>query len=289
MDYVSHLCILICIYAILAQSFNLIFGLGRLLNIAHCSIFAIGAYTTAILATEYQQSVWMCIPASMAFSGFFALIIGAISLRLKNDYFIIGTLAFSSLVASILINFKSLTHGVLGIPAIPRPQIFGLELIQNNHFLLFAFIICLISLSITWFIFKSSMARSLRALADHEIAAKSVAKDKRNVQNSAFIISSIFAGVSGSLISYYIMFIDPNSFGLHEMIFVFTIVIVGKPGSFWGTIVATCFLILLPEPLRFISFPPGILGPIRQLLYSLLLIATLYWKRETLFPLQRSV
>ena len=52
MNYFIHLAILIGIYLILAQSFNLVFGLGRLLNLAHIAAYAIGAYVTALLATE---------------------------------------------------------------------------------------------------------------------------------------------------------------------------------------------------------------------------------------------
>jgi branched-chain amino acid transport system permease protein len=73
------------------------------------------------------------------------------------------------------------------------------------------------------------------------------------------------------------------------MVFVLTIVIVGKPGSFWGVILASVFLVILPEPLRFIEIDSSILGPMRQLLYALILFGIVWWKRKTIFPEQREV
>ena len=91
------------------------------------------------------------------------------------------------------------------------------------------------------------------------------------------------------MFAYYINYIDPSSFSLNEMVFVLSIVIVGKPGSFWGVCLATVFLVLLPEPLRQLEIPSSYLGPMRQLLHSLILFAVLFWKRETLFPKERTV
>ncbi|HQH28800.1 MAG TPA: branched-chain amino acid ABC transporter permease, partial [Oligoflexia bacterium] len=84
MDYLIHLAILVGIYLILAQSFNIVFGLGRMFNLAHIAVYAIGAYTTALLSTNLQMSFWICIPASMIISALFALLIGAISFKLDH-------------------------------------------------------------------------------------------------------------------------------------------------------------------------------------------------------------
>jgi len=288
-EYIIHLSILIGIYLILAQSFNITFGLGSLFNLAHVAVYSIGAYTTALLSTELSQPFWICMPASMIVSGFFALSIGAISLKLSHDYFAIGTLAFSSVVSAVLINWKSLTRGVLGIPGIPRPEIGEIDFYNNANFSILLLIIVFLSLFAMYLIFKSLFARQLQAQAEHPPATEALGVRLTRLKNLAFIISSSFAGLAGSIFAYYINYIDPSSFGLHEMIFVLSITIIGKPGSFWGLVFATVFLVLLPEPLRFIEMSPSILGPMRQLLYAVILFTVVYWKRASLFPVQRSV
>lgn len=289
MNYIIHLAILIGIYLILAQSFNLTFGLGRLFNLAHIAAYAIGAYTTALLATELEQSFWICVPASMVTSAFFALLIGAIAIKLSHDYFAVGTLAFSAIVGALLINWKSLTRGVLGIPNIPRPNFWGIDFYNNINFLILLSIIVFITLFIFYILFNCRFARNLKTQSEDIYATMALGKSVILIRSDAFIISSIFAGLAGSIFAYYLNYIDPSSFMLAEMVFIMSIVVVGKPGSFWGTIGATVFLVLLPEPLRFIDISPSILGPMRQLIHAVLLFSVVYWKRETLFPAKREV
>ena len=288
-DYGIHLAILISLYLILAQSLNLTFGLGQLFNLAHVASYAVGAYTTALLSTECESSFAICVISSVLVCGLFAILLGGIALRLSNDYFAIGTLAFTSLVSALLINWKSLTHGVLGIPGIPRPELFGIDFYQNSNFLVLIFLFAVAVQALLYGVFVSPFGRFLRALAEYDRAAAALGSDTRLVRNSAFFISSSLAGLAGSFFAYYLNYIDPSSFGIGEMVFVLTIVIVGRPGSFWGVIGSTLFLVLLPEPLRFLDISSAYLGPMRQLLHAVILFAVVWWQRDRLFPQRRQV
>jgi len=321
-DYSVHLAILIGIYLILAQSFNLCFGVGQLFNLAHIAVFGIGAYTTAIFSTELEVGFFSCFLASGLLSMLMAIFLGAIAVRLKKDYFAIGTLAFSAIVAALFMNWKGLTRGVLGIPGIPRPEIVSVPLYDNHHFLLLVCVCVLISQAILFILFYNRYGRLLRSQAEFEQAAQCFSQNTGLIRNMAFGITSFFAGIAGSLFSYFMNYIDPTSFALHEMIFVLTIVVVGGPGRFVGVILATFFLILLPEAFRFTgdvepflewlvgvdrgelstvfvlgwigSFftavsQPSVLGPARQLLYALVLFSFVYFRRASLFSNFREV
>ena len=288
-EYAIHLAILASLYIILAQSLNLTLGLGQLFNLAHVASYAVGSYATALLATEMGASFGICLLASMLTSGFFAFALGGIALRLSSDYFAIGTIAFSSLVSALLINWKSLTHGVLGIPGIPRPELLGFDFYQNHNFLGLILIFAIFIQAVFFFLQKSWFGRSLRALAEYEEAAVALGKNSSLLRIIAFFFSSVAAGLAGGFFAYYLNYIDPSSFSLGEMIFVLTIVIVGRPGSFWGVIGAAIFLVLLPEPLRFLDIPSAYLGPVRQLIHAIILFAVIWYKRDNLFPEQRQV
>lgn len=289
MEYLIHLAILVCMYLILAQSFNLSFGLGKLFNLAHVACYAVGAYAAALLSTEQGWGFFSCVLASMFAAGCTSLLVSLIALKLAHDYFAIGSLAFHSIVVALLINWKSVTRGVLGIPGIPRPDFWGIDFYQNSNFLMLIGVAAVLTQLILRLLFYSSYARSLRGQAEHESAALALGKRTGLLRMLSFVIASMFAGLAGAFFAFYINYIDPSSFSLTEMVFVFTIVIVGKPGSFWGVVAATVFLVLLPEPLRFIEMPPSILGPLRQTLYSVILFGVVYWKRFTLFPMQRAI
>ena len=288
-EYAIHLYIMIGMYLILCQGFNLNFGVGRLFNLAHVAVYAIGAYTTAILTVDYNVGFFGCIIGSMCASGLCALLLGAISIRLESDYFAIGTIAFSAIVTAFLVNWKSLTRGVLGIPGIPRPELLGIDFYVNANFLCLVLFLAALVQGFLVILFKNSYARSLRAQAEFQEATRALGKSVNRTRNISFVVASACAGLTGSLFAYYFNYIDPSSFNLNEMIFVLTIVIVGSPGSFRGVLVSTIFLVLLPEPLRFIDVPTSVVGPMRQLLYAGVLFAVVYWKRERLFPVERRV
>ena len=289
MDYFVHLMIMAGIYMILAQSFNLVFGLGGLFNLAHVASYAIGAYAAALLSVDAGISFVFCVVAGAALCGFFALLIGGISARLSQDYFAIGTLAFSSLVSALLINWKSLTRGVLGIPGIPRPALMEVDFYSNRNFLFLVICVLLLAQGALFCLFRGPLSRTLRAQAEYEQAAWALGKNTARARNTGFCLASMFAGLAGALFTYYINYIDPSSFALSEMIFVLAICIVGRPGSFWGCLAAAVFLVLLPEPLRFIEISPGVLGPVRQMLYALIMFVVVYVNRAKLFPAQRTV
>jgi branched-chain amino acid transport system permease protein len=288
-DYVIHLLILVFMYSILAQGLNIAFGLGGMFNLAHVASFAIGAYTTALLSVETEASFLQCILASTLLSGLFAVLLGGISLRLSQDYFAIGTLAFSSVVSSLLINWKSLTRGVLGIPGIPRPQIASFDFYNNATFLVLIGGCAAVWQVIFWILHRGAFGRVLRAQSEFDEATVSLGHDTGLVRNMSFMVSSASAGFAGSFFAYYLNYIDPSSFSLSEMVFVLTIVVVGRPGSLWGVTAATVFLVLLPEPLRFLEIPSAYLGPMRQLLQALILFFVVYVNRRSLFPPQREV
>ena len=288
-QYLIHLLILISLYLILAHGLNITFGLGGMLNLTHIAVFGIGAYATAILSTDYECGPLACFIVSGIVASCCSIALSLISLRLEKDYFAMATLAFAALVSSLLVNWKSLTRGVLGIPGIPRPELFGVPTEENSAFLIFIGISALVVMGFSYAIKYSKLGRQIRAQAESTSIAAASGVNTFKIKTIAFAISSLFAGFAGAWFAYFLGYIDPSSFTLTEMVFVLSIIIVGKPGSFWGITAATFFLLLLPEGLRFVDLDSSILGPGRQLLNAAILYGVLMWNRETLFPYERKV
>src|SRR3989344_90680 len=126
--YILHLLIFICIYAILAMSLNLITGYAGMLNLGHAAFFGIGAYASVLIVMA-GFPFWIGFIAAGAIAAFFGLLLSIPALRLRGDFLAIATLAFGEIIRSILVNWTELTRGPLGIPGIPKPEIFELFLI----------------------------------------------------------------------------------------------------------------------------------------------------------------
>ncbi|NDC38240.1 MAG: branched-chain amino acid ABC transporter permease, partial [Proteobacteria bacterium] len=127
------------------------------------------------------------------------------------------------------------------------------------------------------------------AVGEFPLGAAALGHNGFSLRLVGLAFASAAAGIAGALFSFYISFIDPSSFSLSEMILVLTIVVVGRPGSFWGTIAATIGLILLPEGLRFVEVPAAILGPARQFIYAAVLFFFVWLNRAKLFPEERTI
>jgi branched-chain amino acid transport system permease protein len=275
--YLVHLLILIGIYTILAISLQLSVGFTGLLNLGHIAFYALGAYTSALLAFN-GFPFWFCFLSAGILAMIFGFLLSLPTNKLKGDYLALATMGFSFVVYAVLLNWTSLTRGPLGLPGIPKPKIFGISFSDNLSFLILVAIIALISYLIIKRITISPFGKVLEAIRDNELVVRVLGKNTFKMKSLALMISSFFAGIAGSLYAHYITFIDPSSFTLLQLIPVLSIVIIGGLASLEGTILATIILMLLPEPLRFIGFPSSIVGPARQILYALLLLLILIYK-----------
>jgi branched-chain amino acid transport system permease protein len=275
--YLIHLLILIGIYLILAISLQLSVGFTGLLNLGHIAFYAIGAYTSALLALN-GFPFWFCFLSAGILAMIFGFLLSFPTNKLKGDYLALATMGFSFVVYAVLLNWTSLTRGPLGLPGIPKPKIFGISFSDNLNFLILVVIIALISYLIIKRITLSPFGKVLEAIRDNELVVRVLGKNTFKMKSLALMISSFFAGMAGSLYAHYITFIDPSSFTLLQLIPVLSIVIIGGLASLEGTILATIILVLLPEPLRFIGFPSSIVGPARQILYAFLLLLILIYK-----------
>ncbi len=281
MGYVDHLLILVCIYIILAVSLNLIVGFTGLLNLGHAAFFGIGAYTSALLVLA-GVPFFLAFAASFVVAGVAGLLIGIPCLRLRGDYLAIATLGFGEIIRTLMKQWQSLTRGPLGIPGIPKPELFLVFDTQLKYFV-FAFVVAALVVWLVFLLLHSPFGRVLRAIREDELAAQAFGKNVVKYKLLALMLGAGFAGIAGSLYAHYITFIDPTSFTLVETILILSMIVLGGIGSLWGSIIGAIILVLLPEPLRFLSLPSSMVAALRQMMYALLLIIFMLYKPAGLF------
>src|ERR1700747_489529 len=101
------------------------FSIGRM-NLAQGAFALVGGYTSAILATRYGFSFWLCLPLSGLISAALGALIGWPVLRLKGVYFAMTTLSLTEAIRLLALNGGEITKGATGIVNIPRPGAIGL-------------------------------------------------------------------------------------------------------------------------------------------------------------------
>lgn len=273
-----HILILIGIYVILSVSLNLIAGYAGLLSIAHAAFYGVGAYVAALMALNLHSTFLVNIICAVIVSGLLGALVGIPSLRIRDDYFVIATFAFQVITFSILNNWVSFTGGPMGLPGIPQPTIFGLQVSSHLGFLIFIALFCALTLWVTRRIVRSPFGRVLKAIREDEVFAQTAGKNVAAYKIIVFVVGAGMAAVAGVMYAYYISFIDPTSFTVMESIFIISIVIIGGTGSLWGPVAGAVVLVLLPELLRFLGLPSSVAANLRQIIYGGLLVAFMMWR-----------
>ncbi|MEM9488894.1 MAG: branched-chain amino acid ABC transporter permease [Myxococcota bacterium] len=272
MEYLLHILIVAGIYGILAISLDLLAGYTALLSLAHAAFFGIGAYTSAVLTTQLQVHFALAIATGMGLAAALSLLVSLPSLRLRDDYFVVATLAFQIVISSMLTNWQSLTGGPLGIPGIAPPELFGWELESRAETLVLVASFGGLAYAVASRIVASPYGRVLETIREDEILARSLGKHTLRFKLEIFAVSAALAASAGSLYAHYQTYIDPNSFTINESILVIAMVIIGGAGSVKGPLLGAVVLVALPELLRFVGVPGGVAANLRQLLYGTLLI-----------------
>ena len=267
---------------ILAVSLNLVLGYAGLFSVGHGAFYGIGAYTAAILVTKLGFPFWGEVLAAACIAGFFGLVIGFPTLRLRGDYLALATFGFAVIIYSIFNNWYGLTRGPLGIRGIPRVVLFGIPFTSLwSYTILVGIFVFITTVCIRQFT-RSAFGKVLEAIREDDIAALAIGKNIAKFKVLAFVIAAFFAGIAGVLYAHHVRFIDPSSFVVQESFLVFSMVIFGGMGSIRGSIVGAAILVMLPEALRYLGLPSAIAANMRQMIYGALIIFVINWRPEGL-------
>lgn len=278
MDYFFLVLTLICIYIILTQSYNLVLGYTGMIHVGHVGFMAIGAYISALLTTTVGLSFWTGLLFGMFGAGVVGLILAIPTVRFRDDYLVAATLGMGQIIRIIILNERDITGGSTGVTKIPRPDVFGYMLLDNFELFLFTALTALFAMIIIWRITHCPFGKVLESIREDEIAATSLGKNVWMKKIQVLVLAAAFAGLAGALFAHTMQFIDPDTFDIHFMIYVFLIVVFGGSGKFWGPILGSIILYGFYEALRFVPFPTSILGPFRWILFSVVLIAMIILK-----------
>src|SRR6185312_1603898 len=124
MELVLHIAVMVCIYVILATSFNLLIGFAGLFAFGHAVFYALGAYTTALTAIRLHLPFPLPLLISMLITGVVGLAVALPALRISGIYLVITTLALQVIAIDVIINWTSLTGGPTGISNVPPVMLF---------------------------------------------------------------------------------------------------------------------------------------------------------------------
>jgi branched-chain amino acid transport system permease protein len=171
--------------------------------------------------------------------------------------------------------------------SIPQVPFFGGSEL-SMYYLIWGIVTCVLLFSLN--LMHSRIGRAFRAIHKSEVAATSMGIDVRKFKLNAFVVSGMFAGISGGLYAHYMGILDPQPFGMHESIKFLTMVVIGGMTSIWGALIGTLVIGFISEGLVMLSeVVPGLQGDVDTIVFGGILVLIVMFMPEGLVPRIRSL
>ncbi len=188
----------ILMYSILTVSWVIFSGPTGYFSLAPAAFFGVGIYTSAVLGMALPWPVLVCI-GGLA-SSLLALLVGAVTLRLRGIYFAVFTLGLVELIKNFVLWWEIQRTGTRGRFVV---------LVDNNTIFYVMLAIFVMTLLTAYLIRRSRYGLALQSIGQDEEAAVHTGINVTVVKVVTFAISAVFMGAAGAIWATQLTYIDP--------------------------------------------------------------------------------
>jgi branched-chain amino acid transport system permease protein len=229
----------IFMYIVLTVSWVIFSGPTGYISLAPAAFFGVGIYTSAILGKALPLPIVICMGALASFC--LALLVGALTLRLKGIYFSIFTFGLVLLIQQLLLWYEiKFTH--------TRGRF---VIVVNNTTIFYVMLTILVVLLLAaYFIRRSKYGLALQSIGEDEEAAAHTGINVTVLKTIIFAVSAIFIGAAGAIMATRWTYIDPYiAFNPLFSFLPVLMAIFGGMGQFYGPIIGAAIFAYLEEVL----------------------------------------
>ena len=248
----------ICIFIVLAASYDILLGYTGIVSFAHTMFFAIGAYAVAIPLA--RGGAWGAIGGGLIVGATLAAVlaglIALLSLRVRRIFFSMITLAVASLAQIVATQWRDLTGGEDGLtfslplqlgPAfrVLEAPLLGVRADGRliTYYLIFAACLALFLLMLR--IVNSPFGRVLQAIRENEFRAEALGYRIVIYRSIASAQAASIAAVAGGLMSILLRYTGPQSnLSFEIMVDILLMVVIGGMGTLYGPALGAVVIVL---------------------------------------------
>jgi len=229
----------ILMFIILTVSWVIFSGATGYISLAPAAFLGVGIYTAAVLGMALPLPVVICI-GGLA-SSCLALVVGALTLRLRGIYFAIFTFGLVELIKHFVLWWEIERTGTRGRFVV---------LVDNNTIYYVMLAILVMTLLTAYFIRRSKYGLALQSIGEDEEAAVHAGINVTALKIVTFAISAIFMGAAGAIWATQLTYIDPYiAFHLNYSFMPVLMAIFGGMGQLYGPILGAAVFAYLREVL----------------------------------------
>lgn len=292
-----------CIFSIMAQGLNVVWGWAGDFDLALYGYVALGVYLTIAMTAgpalpPVQYVLGWHLPYLLAALVAIlivlpvAAVVGVIALRnLREIYFAITTLGVISVLYVIVQIDTPLFNGFNGIAGLVTPMAgpLGISYLNYKYFLLgFCAVVLLLVVLGLQRLSSSPYGRLLRSIRDDENAAAAFGRPIFASKLRAYLLGAGLAALGGALFAAYLGAFNPSAWAPQEILTLYAGVLVGGRGNVRGVVVGTFIVYIgfieLTRYLPTIAARPEFGPALREVLIGALIVLMLKFRPQGLMP-----
>jgi branched-chain amino acid transport system permease protein len=232
-------------FAVLAESWNIVAGYCGHPSFGNVVFFGIGAYTTCVFMVKLGLPFYVGILAGTLLATGYCILLGFPILRLKGHYFAVATLGVAEATKELVSNLGEITKGSEGIslPLIPGD-------VETIYMVFYYIMFAIMALTVltTFFISKNRIGYAFRAIRSDEEAASTQGINTTRYKIIAWALSAFFTALVGGIYAYWTAFIDPEGvFSVNITVKMIIMCLLGGPGTVLGPIIGAFVFEILSE------------------------------------------
>jgi len=257
----------ISITSITTVGLMILVGYAGQISLGQSAFMAVGGYTSGLLINLAGFPFLIALPCAGLAAGLAGLVFGIPSLRLKGFYLAMATLAASFIIPWLIVWVRpDITGGVYPGLTVPPPEIFGFRF--DNELSMYYLITAVTGIMIYFAknITRTRLGRAFVAIRDNDLAAEVLGINIFKYKLIAFFISSVYAGVAGSLWGHWQRALNPEHFTLMDSVWYLGMIVVGGLGSIMGAIFGSAYIRILEQIVTMVApslesmLPEGLAG-----------------------------
>ncbi|MFY9704643.1 MAG: branched-chain amino acid ABC transporter permease [Desulfobacterales bacterium] len=258
---------IVCIYALLALSFDFLAHYVGLVSLGGAFFVGTGSYLTAILNTKLGLSPLVAIPAATLIGGALCTLMLLPCLPLRGVYFAIVTLMYPLFLARVIeaLDILGGTDGIMGIDSFPSAWL-------EQYFVIIMLLLFLFAIRR---LVNTDLGLVLRAVKDNDQAVRASGMDVTRYRALAVFVASAIGCLAGACLVHIYMWAGISTFALDFSVLPIAATVIGGSGTLVGPLLGCLILVPVSELLR--DF-----GTLRIVFYSLILLAFIVFRSEGL-------
>ena len=255
------------VYYLAAAGLNVLVGWSGQKSLGHAGLFAVGAYTAALLTAQAGWNPWLALLAAACVSAGFGVVIALPALRVKGPSLSMVTIGFGIVVEKVVTEWQVPFGGQAGIYGV-LPLSLGGRMLGMREWAWLVLAFALVTHLLLRTLLGGKFGRALQAVQAAEVAAESVGVNVYRMKVLAFVISAVTCGVAGALVAQQNQYINSDFISFNLSVFLLLIVLFGGP-SIMGPALGAIVLTLMDA---FLARWPGL----QHFTYGALLLFALY-------------